>query len=124
MLARSQRQTGRQIVVSTHSSDLLEDEGIGLDEVLLLLPSGKGTEMRPAGELSEIEVLLDEGLSMAEAVLPRTQPGHAEQLALFRHGDDSQSTGCSGVVEGEVPKRRQSADIDSDLGCHRPAGLA
>lgn len=34
MLARVQRRSGRQILISTHSSDLLRDEGIGLDEVL------------------------------------------------------------------------------------------
>jgi hypothetical protein len=39
MFARMQRRSGRQVMVSTHSTDLLRDEGIGLDEVLLLLPA-------------------------------------------------------------------------------------
>jgi len=34
--------------------DLLRDDGIGLDEVLLLQPGENGTSVRPAGELSEI----------------------------------------------------------------------
>ena len=38
MFARMQRRTGRQVLVSSHSADLLRDEGIGLDEVLLLKP--------------------------------------------------------------------------------------
>ena len=33
MFARMQRRTGRQIILSTHSPDLLRDDGIGLDEV-------------------------------------------------------------------------------------------
>jgi hypothetical protein len=39
---RVQRRTGRQIFISTHSPDLLRDEGIGLDEVLLFIPKEEG----------------------------------------------------------------------------------
>ncbi len=48
MFARVQRRTGRQIIMSTHSPDLLRDEGIGLDEVLLLRPRAEGTDVQPA----------------------------------------------------------------------------
>jgi predicted ATPase len=82
MFARAQRRAGRQILVSTHSNDLLRDEGIGLDEVLVLQPSAEGTTIRPAGDFGEVKDLLDGGLSLAEAVLPRTRPAHAEQLSL------------------------------------------
>jgi predicted ATPase len=83
MLARTQRRTKRQILLSTHSSDLLQDNGIGMDEVLLLVPGREGTEAKLAGELSQIGHLLVGGLSMADAVLPLTEPKRAEQLALF-----------------------------------------
>lgn len=48
MLARVQRQTKRQIFLSTHSPDLLRDDGIGLDEALLLAPGAEGTVVTPA----------------------------------------------------------------------------
>ena len=83
LLARIQRQSGRQVVISTHSKDLLEDEGIGLDEVLLLEPGSEGTVVRRADSLQEIKVLLEGGLSLADAVIPRTRPERAEQLAFF-----------------------------------------
>ncbi len=83
MFARIQRRLNRQILVSTHSSDLLRDEGIGLDEVLLLQPGENGTNVRPAGELFEIKCLLEGGLSMAEVAIAKTQPQHPEQLSLF-----------------------------------------
>ena len=51
MFARMQRRTGRQIMTSTHSTDLLRDEGIGLDEVLLLTPGPEGTVVRTAEPL-------------------------------------------------------------------------
>jgi predicted ATPase len=83
MFARIQRKMNRQIITSTHSSDLLRDEGIGLDEVLLLQPGENGTIVRSAKDFDEIHHLLNGGLSLAEAVLPMTRPQNAEQLTLF-----------------------------------------
>ena len=83
MLARVQRKSGRQIFMSTHSPDLLRDEGIGLDETVLLLPSAEGTSVAPASSEQEVRSLLDGGLSLAEIVIPRTSPENADQLALF-----------------------------------------
>jgi predicted ATPase len=83
MLARVQRRTGRQIFLSTHSPDLLRDEGIAPDEVLLLVPGSEGTEVRTAASQQEIGDLLAGGLSLADAVIPKTGPEHAAQLALF-----------------------------------------
>jgi len=83
MFARIQRRTGRQIFISTHSMDLLRDEGIGLDEVLLLEPGTEGTSVVPAGSVHAIRDLLQGGLNLAEAVMPRTRPKQAQQLMLF-----------------------------------------
>jgi predicted ATPase len=83
MFARVQRRTGGQIILSTHSPDLLRDEGIGIDEVFLLRPGSEGTEMAPAGAFQEINDLLQAGMTLADAVLPKTRPAHADQLTLF-----------------------------------------
>ena len=83
MFARVQRRTGRQIILSTHSPDLLRDDGIGLDEVLLLRPGSEGTEVAPAGAFQEIRDLLQGGMTLADAVIPKTRPAHADQLTLF-----------------------------------------
>ncbi len=83
MFARIQRRTGRQVIVSTHSSDLLQDEGIGLDEVLLLQPGDEGTRVAHAAEWPNIESLVKGGLNIGEAVIPQTRPQRVEQLALF-----------------------------------------
>jgi predicted ATPase len=87
MFARIQRRLGRQVLISTHSSDLLRDEGIGLDEVLLLEPGEEGTSVRPANDFAEIRALLEGGVSLAEAVIPRTRPRRVERLALFGDSD-------------------------------------
>ena len=82
MLARIQRRYGRQVMLSTHSSDLLSDEGIGLDEVLLLQP-GDGTSVTPASSFEDVKSLLEGGSPLADAVMPRTRPHKVEQLMLF-----------------------------------------
>src|SRR4030066_21122 len=75
IMARFQKYTPRPILVSTHSTDLLKDEGIGLNEVLLLIPTDEGTEIREAKNDAEIVELLNGGLSMADAVFPKQRPG-------------------------------------------------
>ena len=83
MFARIQQRSGRQIFLSTHSPELLRDDGIGLDEALLLIPENEGTSVRAAGDIPEIKSLVDGGLSLADAVIPKTRPEQAQQLTLF-----------------------------------------
>ncbi len=83
MFWRMQRRTGRQVLLSTHAPDLLRDESIGLDEVLLLEPRKEGTIVQPAARFKDIPALLDEGVPLSEAVLPKTKPDDASQLSLF-----------------------------------------
>jgi predicted ATPase len=81
LFVRIQRRTERQIFVSTHASDLLRDEGIGLDEVLLLQPTENGTQVQPASTFDAIKQLLENGSSLAEAVIPHTRPQHVEPIS-------------------------------------------
>lgn len=83
MFARIARRPGRQIFVSTHSPDILQDSGIGLNEVLLLMPQSEGTKIQPASAFDDVRALLEGGVDLAEAVIPKTRPRHADQLALF-----------------------------------------
>jgi predicted ATPase len=83
IFARIQRRSRRQVLVSTHSSEILHDDGIGLDEVLLLLPKEEGTVVRPASSIDEVKRLLEQGYSLADAVIPHTRPEQAQQLLLF-----------------------------------------
>jgi predicted ATPase len=80
---RERRRAARQVLLSTHSSDLLLDEGIAPDEVLLFIPSEEGSRVQVGADIIEVQELLDAGLSMAEAVIPHTRPSDAAQLSLF-----------------------------------------
>lgn len=84
MFSRIQRGAkGRQILVSTHSNDLLEDKGVGLDEVLVLEPGKEGTVVSPADSFADVKPLLDGGVPLSEVVSNKTKPVNARQLALF-----------------------------------------
>lgn len=83
VFARLQRSSKRQIILSTHSSELLDDEGIGLDEVILLEPGDNGTTMRPAADLDDATSLLAGGSTLSEVLVPRTSPRDVAQLVLF-----------------------------------------
>lgn len=83
MLARVQRRNHRQILLSTHSPELLQDEGIGLDETLLIAPQADGATVASAASRFEIRALIESGLSLADVVIPQTRPALTDQLALF-----------------------------------------
>lgn len=83
VIYKLQRQKKRQVILSTHSADLLSDKGIGGEEVILLTPSVEGTEVSLASDIKDVRELLEGGLTIAEAVLPRTVPSNVNQLALF-----------------------------------------
>lgn len=83
LIFRLQRRRKRQIFISTHSADLLSQKGIGGEEVIMLEPGQEGTEARLASGDAEVHDLLEGGLSIADAALPRTRPAGLNQLALF-----------------------------------------
>jgi predicted ATPase len=83
LIHRIQREKKRQIFISTHSFELLSDEGISADEVLMLAPGQEGTQIHSAASQPEILALLESGLSAADAVLPHTEPPNLQQLELF-----------------------------------------
>ena len=83
MIHRATRKSKRQVMISTHSPELLSDVGIAPDETLLLYPDKNGTLVKLANDDETIRTLLASGQTMAEAALPRTAPPVPEQLVLF-----------------------------------------
>jgi predicted ATPase len=80
LLHRVQQQSSRQVIVSTHSADLLADRGIALEEILLIVPGKEGSEVRQAAMVKEIRALLDSGLDPGQAVLPHAAPNMHQGL--------------------------------------------
>lgn len=70
----------RQVIMTTHSYDLLSNEGISGEEVLVLEPSAEGTTIQPAAAVGEVKALLEAGFSVAEAALPKVAPHDISQF--------------------------------------------
>jgi predicted ATPase len=72
------RKIRRQVVISTHSEDLLSDKGIAAEEVLRLEPSKDGTQVLEA-DAADRE-MIKQGLTVAEVILPKSAPRNISQL--------------------------------------------
>lgn len=80
---KERKRAPRQIFISTHSSEMLADPGIGTDEVLLLKNTGEGTRIELGASIPTIQSELEAGFTMAEIVIPRTAPRDVQQLLLW-----------------------------------------
>ena len=84
LIFKLQKPKQRQVLVTTHSLDLLKDKGISLDEILLLTPSNEGTEVRSSSSIPEIRAMMEGGMTPADAILPRTRPQDIDKLSFFK----------------------------------------
>jgi len=82
MFAMAQKRTVNQMVISSHSYDMFTDEGIGLDETILLIPGSEKTEVKAASDDKDLRTLLEEGLVLADVILPYTAPSDGSQLVF------------------------------------------
>lgn len=72
----------RQIFISTHSVDLLDDPGIDASELIVFHPGDHGTHVEVGSEISYIKSLMENGIPAGEAAIPFTAES-IQQLTLF-----------------------------------------
>jgi len=70
----------RQVIISTHSKDMLRDNSIGSGEVLRIDPSPEGSKLSPPS--GREKKMMSSGLSAADAIFSRTGPDNSEQLLI------------------------------------------
>ncbi len=80
ILNRVRRAGGPQVLLTTHSNEVLADEDLDTDEVVILSPGEEGTEAQTAGSLPDVQALRDGELSLAEILSPRTEPNAVQEL--------------------------------------------
>ena len=84
MLARLTARAGRQVILTTHSLDLLCGEGVATREIALLSPAEEGSALRQAYDLKEAADLLDRGALAVEPAAAVDQTAAPDvQLGLF-----------------------------------------
>jgi len=83
LLWKLQSSRGRQVILSTHSYALLSDKGIAPEEALILLPdSTEGTKLVEVSSMQDVVALVQSGMSLGEALLPKTAPVNIAELSL------------------------------------------
>lgn len=81
-IARMQRYKKRQVIVTTHSYDILSNEGIDGSEVLLLTNTNEGTTVDKISDIEDVRNILGAGFSVADVVIPRTKPTEIENMGI------------------------------------------
>lgn len=80
-IAKMQRYKKRQILITTHSYDILSNAGIDGSEVILLENTEEETKATTISEIEDIRNILQAGLTVADAVIPRTQPSEIGNMS-------------------------------------------
>ena len=80
VLARAQRGNAAQVLLTTHSPDLLGDEGLAPEEILVLTPTEDGTTATLLSQDPGAVAMVESGLTVAEVALPRSAPGDVDAL--------------------------------------------
>ena len=75
LLAMAQRGTSMQVILSTHSPELLDDEGIRPGEVLVLRVTSDATVANQLSEIAEVEAQISADLPLSEVVAELINPG-------------------------------------------------
>lgn len=81
VLARVQRRNGPQVLLTTHSPDLLADETVGLDEVLELEPTPDGTVGHVLSGVPSLVQDWEDGIPLSDIFRARSGPPGIERLA-------------------------------------------
>lgn len=82
LLARAAQRTGRQVVVSTHSDEMLSDRGVDPSECLLLEPSEHETRVSLGSEKPELVQAARAKVPLGRMIAGITKPKNIDQLAL------------------------------------------
>lgn len=81
-IAGIQRQRGRQVLITTHSFDILSNEGIRTSEVIFLENDTEGTRVMNVADMQDVIELSEAGFSMADALIKRCEPGGVNTIAV------------------------------------------
>lgn len=70
-----------QVILSTHSGEMLKDPGLGVNEVIVLQPEYDGTKVTSVADLPNIDSLLTADLNLDEILEPLTRSNQVNRLS-------------------------------------------
>lgn len=83
MLGHMLSRSGRQAILTTHSTELFEEGSIKPNEALLLTPGDDGTEIHAGVEFALIKRVMASGMCLADALEPEAVFVDDRQIPLF-----------------------------------------
>lgn len=81
---QKRKSKARQVIITTHSYDLLDNPGIGSDEILLLTPSKEGTSVEIGTNIKEVNSVIKAGFTPAQATIKVTAPKDISKIAQLK----------------------------------------
>jgi predicted ATPase len=82
LVAAAAAQRGRQVLVSTHAEEVLNDRGVDPEEILLLVPTPEETQVVQASQEQSLISAARSGVPLGKLVTARTRPKGIEQLTF------------------------------------------
>lgn len=90
-VAKVQRKKKRQVIITTHSYEILSDEGIDADELIVLKPSSEGTAVLNGKDDENIRAILSSGLTAADATMGMTAPEKTDEIEDIDISEDGKA---------------------------------
>lgn len=79
-VAKVQRNKKRQVIITTHSYEILSNPGIRADELVILRPTSEGTVAKKAKTDNTVSAMLDAGLTAADAAMSETKAQNVNDI--------------------------------------------
>lgn len=79
-VANIQLSKHRQVIITTHSYEILSNQGIDASELVILATSAEGTTAQNGMDINIVKTMMETGLTAADATAPMTSPEMIEQM--------------------------------------------
>ncbi len=84
LLYQATKGSRRQVLATTHALHILDDPGLGMNEVVVLTPGEEGTIAEPSSSKADVKSKWESGLTLHESLADKLVPEHInELLTLF-----------------------------------------
>ncbi len=77
-----QKESEPQVILTTHSPNMLMDEGINPQEVVLLQPGTEGTQAVTTDTIEQVNEVINMGFPIGDSIIPLSKPENSHRLAL------------------------------------------
>ena len=71
-----------QVILTTHSPNMLADEGVDPREVVLLQPGPEGTQAVTTNTIEQVNEVINMGFPIGDSVIPLSKPENPHRIAL------------------------------------------